>query len=166
MLFDLDEDEAEMHNLIADPNYAKIRAGLQARIKSVVDYPVVAHEVASYGKSMFRQWINVTTAAGVDWRTEIHKKSLRWTPSWDFDAAGRSVMHVNAAPPPLLLFLFGLSSIKPNSDPKLLAVVVPTAWPFIITLPIRRSIAAVEKWLVEPVEVKPCRGDLVWPPQH
>ena len=34
------------------------------------------------GKEMMKTWM----ANQEDWKTEIHKKGLRWTPSWDYDS--------------------------------------------------------------------------------
>jgi len=78
-LFDLTSDPNETKNLIHDPKFAGIVKELEESLRSVINYPKVAMEVAHYNKASFEGWINSTK----DWKTEIHNKNLRWTQSWD-----------------------------------------------------------------------------------
>ena len=49
-----------------------------------------------YGKDMLKEWI----AKEPNWQTEIHKKGLRWTPSWDYNSDGAfAALHEYMATP-------------------------------------------------------------------
>ena len=88
LLFDLEADPMENTNLIATPagkaKYAAAVALLDRNLRSVVDYPAVALDVAAYGQKMFRHWMSNRS----DWENEIHKKGLRWDPAYDADVDG------------------------------------------------------------------------------
>ena len=91
----------EDHDLIATPagraRFASIVSEMEQNLRSVVDYPAVALSVATYGKEMLKEWVAQTP----DWKTEIHKKGLRWTKSWDVDsdAAFAALAEYMASPP-------------------------------------------------------------------
>eukprot|EP01047_Picozoa_sp_COSAG01_P071296 COSAG01_NODE_11028_length_2024_cov_1.436364_2_plen_384_part_00 len=101
LLFDLVADPMEDHDLIATPagraRFASIVSEMEQNLRSVVDYPAVALSVATYGKEMLKEWVAQTP----DWKTEIHKKGLRWTKSWDVDsdAAFAALAEYMASPP-------------------------------------------------------------------
>jgi len=88
LLFELVSDPMEDNNLIATPAGAAAHKdlvdSLTAQLKSVVDFPAVAMSVAQYGRDSFAGWINRTK----DWKDEIHKHGLRWTPSWNEQGPG------------------------------------------------------------------------------
>jgi hypothetical protein len=100
-LFGLQENT----NLIADEaglqKYAAVVSAMEQNLRSVVDYPAVAMSVATYGKEMMKQWIQMQ---GDGWKTEIHKKGLRWTKSWDYDsdAAFAALAEYLATPPAIV----------------------------------------------------------------
>ena len=83
-LFDLTNDPDETTNLLNHSDYKGMIPLLEASLRSVVDYPMVAQNVADYNKAGFRWWINNTK----DWTKEVHAAGLRWTSSWDYDAEG------------------------------------------------------------------------------
>jgi hypothetical protein len=87
LLFDLVADPMENNNLIATAagraRYAAIVGALEQNIRSVVDYPKMAQSVAVYGKAMMHEWIGDNP----DWKTKLAVKNLRWTKSWNYDAA-------------------------------------------------------------------------------
>ena len=85
-LFDLTNDPNETTNLVGHPDFVAIAATLETSLRSVVDFPSVANDVAQYGKDSMRWWMNATTA----WESAIHAPGLRWTPSWNADASGSS----------------------------------------------------------------------------
>ena len=82
MLFDLTKDPDEHTNLIHDPNYSTIVQTLDRHLKSVVDYEIVALDVARYNQQSFQHWINATE----NWRDVLADEKLRWHRSWE--AAG------------------------------------------------------------------------------
>ena len=88
LLFELVSDPMEDNNLIATPagatEHKDLVDSLITQLKTVVDFPTVAMNVAQYGRDSFAGWVNSTK----DWKDEIHKKGLRWTPSWNTDSAG------------------------------------------------------------------------------
>ena len=82
-LFDLTHDPDEMRNLITKPSYRSVVSSLEKSLRSVVDYPRVAMEVASYNLDSIKNWMDVTPR----WRNEIHSKR-RWADSFDRDIQG------------------------------------------------------------------------------
>ena len=84
-LFELVSDPDETINLAHNSSYAGILLELDADLRSVVNYPDVARDVASYDKQSFRCWMENVEG---DWREVIHESNLRWTPSWDEDSEG------------------------------------------------------------------------------
>ena len=83
-LFDLTNDPDERINLVKNPAFSSTIKNLDENLKQVVNYTVVAEEVALYNKESLKSWIS----NNADWREKIHSKHLRWTPSWD--AAGKN----------------------------------------------------------------------------
>jgi len=81
MLFNLTADPNEYTNLIDKPAYATIQKELDTNMRTVVDYPKIALNVANYNKDSFMQWVNTTK----DWPTQIHKKGIRWDGSYEVD---------------------------------------------------------------------------------
>ena len=63
MLFNLDTDPDEMRNLVATS--ASEVAALEKSIRSQVDYPTVARDVARYNIEIFKAWVRNTT----NWQT-------------------------------------------------------------------------------------------------
>eukprot|EP01047_Picozoa_sp_COSAG01_P015704 COSAG01_NODE_790_length_13572_cov_4.015587_8_plen_496_part_00 len=101
LLFDLVNDPMENTNLIKDAaglaKYESIVASMEQDLRSVVDYPAFSLAVATYGKEMMRRWMKNEP----DWKTEIHKQGLRWTPSWNYDsdAAFAALAKYMSSPP-------------------------------------------------------------------
>ena len=88
-LFNLSADPGEFDDLLgrgrnASAATAKLVEQLDTSLRSTIDYPTVAQDVAQYNLDSFRAWTDSTA----DWQDAIHAKSLRWTPSWDADASG------------------------------------------------------------------------------
>ena len=75
-LFDLAADPSETANLFNTSDAAReAQASLDAALRSVIDYPAVAQDVAAYQLDQFRYWAaNATT----DWRKEIQSANVRW----------------------------------------------------------------------------------------
>mgnify|MGYP005844955453 CR=1 FL=1 len=82
-LFDLTQDPDEMVNLIHDTAYSNFKASLEQTLRTVVDYPKVALDVARYNKDSMKNWIDVMGEP--DWRDGIHTK-LRWDDNWNRDS--------------------------------------------------------------------------------
>lgn len=78
-LFDLTNDPDELNDLIHDASYAGIVDQLDRNLRSVVDYPAVAIEVAQYNRDSMMQWIQTTP----DWMSVIRSSRIRWTKSWE-----------------------------------------------------------------------------------
>lgn len=51
---------------------------LDAALRSAIDYPAVALDVAAYQRAQFRYWVNST---GPTWRTDIATVP-RWAAAW------------------------------------------------------------------------------------
>ena len=85
MLFDLRADPDENTNLAADPAFAAEVAALDAALRTEIDYPRVAREVALYNWEQMHGWINRT---GANWTAAIRDPSLRWSASWEKDPDG------------------------------------------------------------------------------
>jgi hypothetical protein len=86
MLFNLDSDPDEQHNLIKNRGshqYTDVVALLDKNLRSVVDYTAVAQQVAHTYQQQFRLW----QALVPDWRTEIRRADLRWRSSWDANSS-------------------------------------------------------------------------------
>mmetsp|Transcript_11694 Transcript_11694/g.35063 ORF Transcript_11694/g.35063 Transcript_11694/m.35063 type:complete len:582 (+) Transcript_11694:20-1765(+) len=85
-LFNLSQDPDELTNLVTTSRrrrVALVRRVLEAKLRSVVDYVAVAHDVADYNRRSLEAWI---AAVGEDkWRQEIHKPGLRWDTPFDRD---------------------------------------------------------------------------------
>jgi arylsulfatase K len=98
-LFDLTADPAESINLVDKPQHAERVKTLLSKLRSVVDFPSVAQNVAKYNYDSMKSWINRTS----EWKAEMGKSSLRWSDSWNQDASG-SVAAVEAwlARPPVV----------------------------------------------------------------
>ena len=81
LLFNLEADPHEDHDLIASASgaqqHAALVAELLADLSGVVDYPRVALDVAQYGVDSLRQWVNMTP----NWQEAIHA-GLRWDKPW------------------------------------------------------------------------------------
>lgn len=84
-LFDLTHDPDEMVNRIHLEQYQKVVALLEKDLRSVVDYPAVALDVARYNRQSMRNWMEVVGDPA--WREAIHTK-LRWDPSWNLNSEG------------------------------------------------------------------------------
>ena len=79
------ENPLIVYNLTADPNElenvavsisADALAALDAALRSEVDYPSVAHDIALYGHQQFQYWANKT---GANWTEVVGSSSLRWS---------------------------------------------------------------------------------------
>ena len=81
-LFDLTRDPDEMINLSSNPSYSSVVSSLEEALRSVVDYPRVALDVASYNLDSMKNWIEVTP----QWQNKIHAK-LRWDDAFERDIA-------------------------------------------------------------------------------
>ena len=53
-------------------------AALDAALRSVIDYPAVAMDIAQYQVDQFRAWVARTP----DWRTVVSSASVRWNKAW------------------------------------------------------------------------------------
>jgi len=85
-LFDLTHDPDEMTNLIHHASYRSTVSSLEQLLRSVVDYPTVAQDVADYNLASLKNWIEVV--GDPQWRSAIHSNDLRWADSWDVDSTG------------------------------------------------------------------------------
>jgi len=86
LLFDLDRDSGENDNLLAarDGTYDDVFKELTASLRSVVDYPAVAQDVAQYNKDVFiAQFKNLRE----DWETALATQSY-WKDAWSYNASG------------------------------------------------------------------------------
>ena len=79
-----------MQNLAAHAQYASRIAAMDSTLKSVVDYPSVARDVATYGHSFLLNW----TAANPDWRSAMAAPGLRWDQSWNRSCLYLSLIHI------------------------------------------------------------------------
>lgn len=96
-LFSLVDDPNESTNLVDEPEHVSRIQAMLTRLQSVVDFPVIAKNVAKYGHDSMRWWTQNT----VDWENEMGKAGLRWHKSWSQDPRG-SVAAINtwlARPP-------------------------------------------------------------------
>ena len=84
-LFELVSDPDEKINLARNASYAAVLAELEADLRSIIYYPDVARQVASYDKESFRCWMKNVQG---DWREVIHNSNLRWTPSFEDNLEG------------------------------------------------------------------------------
>jgi arylsulfatase A-like enzyme len=74
-LFDLEADPGELRNLHNESDAARAaEASLDAQLRSVINYPSVAQDIANYELAQFRYWANHTH----DWRADIVGPSIRW----------------------------------------------------------------------------------------
>ena len=74
-LFDLSADPGETTNLFNTSDAARAaQASLDAALRSIIDYPAVAQDVASYQLAQFKRW----AASVPDWRKEIQSANVRW----------------------------------------------------------------------------------------
>lgn len=84
-LFDLTHDPDEMVNAIGKNKYQQVVANLQNDLRSVVDYPRVAMNVARYNRDSMKNWMEVL--GDPQWREAIHT-NLRWDATWDLNSEG------------------------------------------------------------------------------
>jgi sulfur-oxidizing protein SoxY len=70
-LFDLLADAQESQNLA--PAHPEAVAQLDAALKSIIDYPSVAMDVAQYQKQQLRFWVNAT---GKGWEAQIAQQQI------------------------------------------------------------------------------------------
>ena len=83
-LFDLCADPGEMTNLFNTSDAARAaEAALDAALRTVVDYPAVAQDIAEYQLAQFRYWTNVTH----DWRTVLNSSQMRWQEPYNAHSA-------------------------------------------------------------------------------
>lgn len=84
-LFDLTNDPNEMINLASRSSYAQVTSSLKESLRSVVDYPRVALDIAKYNLDSMKHWMEVIGEQ--QWKTAIHSK-LRWDDAFDRDVKG------------------------------------------------------------------------------
>ena len=77
-LFELNSDPDEMTNLASSA--PSVVADLDASLRTIIDYPSVARDVARYNVDSFAAWVH---AQGDAWRDAIHAPYLRWSPSFN-----------------------------------------------------------------------------------
>ena len=79
-LFDLVGDPDETTNMFNTSDAARAgAAALDQLLRTQIDYPSVARDVALYQKQQFEWWaVNGTD----DWEKEISGPALRWSASW------------------------------------------------------------------------------------
>ena len=87
-LFNTAADPDELVNLA--PAHPEAVAQLDAALRSVIDYPAVAMDVALYQKQQLRYWVNET---GKGWEAQIAKQ--RWQGAWE-EAPDRALAAVKA----------------------------------------------------------------------
>jgi arylsulfatase A-like enzyme len=75
IVYNLTADPDELDN-VADTIGADALATLDAALRSVVDYPSVAHDVAEYGHQQFQFWANKT---GANWTEVVGSSAVRWS---------------------------------------------------------------------------------------
>jgi len=83
LLFDLEADPDEGTNLASSSQKKtneKVVEGLDSKLRSVVDYATVAHDVAQYNFDSLEAWI---AKVGDGWQSEMHKPGLRWDVPFD-----------------------------------------------------------------------------------
>lgn len=85
-LFDVTHDPDEMRNLASNETYLPMMTWLDHTLRSVVDYPRVALNVARYNEQSMKHWMEVT--GDPEWRTAIHSKGLRWDDAFDYYVEG------------------------------------------------------------------------------
>lgn len=78
-LFDLSNDPNETTNLIHDADYQLIVGMLNSNLQNVVDYPIVAQDVAKYNRDSFELWMDQNPTS---WKELLNSTSLRWHSSW------------------------------------------------------------------------------------
>mmetsp|Transcript_71228 Transcript_71228/g.141226 ORF Transcript_71228/g.141226 Transcript_71228/m.141226 type:complete len:538 (-) Transcript_71228:1029-2642(-) len=86
MLYNLTADPDEAVNLL-EPTACRptsaaavaAEAELDKNLRSVVDYPAVALDVARYNQASFQSWMRRTP----DWQDQMHKQGLRWNHAWE-----------------------------------------------------------------------------------
>jgi hypothetical protein len=61
------------------PAARALEAQLDKSLRTVVDYPAVALDVASYNKASFLHF----KATNKNWKAQMHATGLRWDHSWD-----------------------------------------------------------------------------------
>ena len=72
-------DPAELVNLWNTSDAARaLTSKLDAALRSAIDYPSVALDVAAYQRAQFRYWVNTT---GPAWRKDI-ATGPRWAAAW------------------------------------------------------------------------------------
>lgn len=75
-LFNTDADPNESVNLA--PAHPDAVAALDAQMRTLIDYPAVALDVALYQKEQLQYWVNAT---GDGWVKEI--AAQRWQAAWE-----------------------------------------------------------------------------------
>merc|ERR1712050_378846 len=87
----------EETNLVNDPSHEDRLQEMLTQLKSVVDYPSVANNVAQYNYDSMVYWTNKTK----EWQNEMGKANLRWHKSWSHNpkAAAEAVEEFLARPP-------------------------------------------------------------------
>ena len=86
-LFDLTTDPGELMDLA--PTSPAAVAALDAQLRTLIDYPAVALDVAAYQKQQLRWWVNNTPG----WEKEVVKQ--RWQASWE-EAPGAAMKALKA----------------------------------------------------------------------
>lgn len=77
-LFNLTADPDEMTNLVGEPELQARKVSMLKKLRSVVDYQLVAANVAKYGHESMKFWVNNTR----NWANVLGDKDLRWHKSW------------------------------------------------------------------------------------
>lgn len=103
-LFDLIADPNEKVNLYnTTPAADAAFAALDAQLKTLIDYPAVAMDIAAYQLEQFRWW---TANGTTDWRKEIASSDVRWQAAWaahpaEALAAAEDYLATQGAPMPV-----------------------------------------------------------------
>ena len=80
-LFNLSADASESVNLLSPPvapAAAAVASRLDAQLRTQIDYPAVARDVARYQHEQFSFWVSNQA----DWRKEIASGDVRWQAAW------------------------------------------------------------------------------------
>lgn len=100
-LFNLTADPDENVNLASRRELQDQVGVMLQKLKSVVDYPMIARNVAKYGHESMKYWMSATP----NWKDFLASGRLRWHDSWSVDPLGalKAVEDFIASPPEIAI---------------------------------------------------------------